>query len=238
MIALLCPTRGRPEQCKRMIESAYATSKFQLMVLLAQPDSSHVERVAYFHAVDAIQIGGSYTIPDMMPTAHKWNILAREAMKDSSNKLFMLAADDMVFTTPGFDKALIDHYQALPDGKKAHVYALQDSRDEAGTPHPIFTREWIELFGYMVNPMFLHFYVDTWAVEVAKSCGAFTYLKNYGLSHIKPSDEGKPDATHSRIREWGWNSRDKFVWDSCQNYLELDKQKLAKALNVDYPREA
>jgi len=214
-IALLCPTRARPKQCKRMIESAYNTSKDTVNIYLGFTDESYC--------------GGGYQLPDY-PTAHKWNMLAIEAMKDPSNKLFMLAADDMIFTTPCWDQALLDHYNALDN--KVHVYALQDSRDPNGTPHPIVTREYIEALGWFLPPIFMHWYVDSWTVEIAKANNCFTHMKDYLLVHDKPSDKGQADETHNRIRGMGWHERDKYVAEKCTNYLEQQILRLSLAMKM------
>lgn len=215
-IAILCPSRKRPKQFDVMVESAKRTSGSEIEIYLGIDVSE----------IDDYQNPGFLMIqPDGMPTVHKWNLLAREAMKDPDNKLFMLGSDDTVFTTPLWDKALIEHYNALEN--KIHVYALQDSRDVNGIPHPIVTREYIEAMGWMLPPIFLHWFVDLWTVEIAKANNCFTHMKDYMLEHRKPSDQGRPDETHSRIREWGWHNRDKFVNETCQYYLEVLKRKIA-----------
>lgn len=220
-IAILCPTRGRPEQCRRMIESVRSTSGQAKVFIVTDADSLP----DYINSLGTLDID---VYPDMLPTAMKWNSLAMKAMATADAKLFMLGSDDMYFDAPGWDKALLDHYNALEN--KIHVYALADSRDHDGTPHPIVTREYIEALGYFVPPIFLHWFVDSWTVAIAKSNGCFTHLKDYKLIHDKPSDYGVCDETHNRIRQWGWHSRDQWVNDHCQDYLELQKNKLSCAL--------
>ena len=220
MIAILCPTRGRPEQLRRMVESVAQTVSDPVYIAIAPTRPSDI----YLPDINGKTIISKFEYPDNLPTAQKWNNMAEAALKSEAN-LFMLGSDDMYFATSGWDKALIDHYNALEN--KIHVYALQDSRDVDGTPHPVFTREWIEFWGYMLNPMWLHWYVDTWAVEIAKANNCFTHLRGFSLQHIKPSDEGRPDETHNRIRSFGWAERDRFVWKNSQPYLEFDKKRLA-----------
>lgn len=229
-IALLCPTRARPTQFKRMVKSVEQTSQGDVDIWTS---ISNEDFDAYEMPVGSVHYG----LPsvDGMPTAYKWNRLAEIAMHQPVGipaekypakhyKLFMLCADDVVFSTPCWDKALLDHYNALEN--KIHVYHLRDSRNEDGTPHPVFTREWIEFFGFMLPPIFLHFYVDTWSVEIAKHAGCFTHLKDYQLIHDKCNDKGKPDETHSRIRQQGWVDRDRYVYEKCQHYMELEKKRL------------
>lgn len=215
MIVLLCPTRGRPQQFKRMFDSVERTSTNKIFIFAASNDPSD-NYVNEKFPVDC-------------PTVLMWNSMAKGAADNTSANLFMLAADDVIFSTPGWDKALIDHYNALEN--KIHVYHLLDSRDPYGTPHPIVTREYIDAMGYFIPPIFLHWFADTWTVDIARSNGCFTHLSHYELIHDKPSDRGEADETHNRIRRMGWHERDKYVNDTCQHYLEFEKERLSKCLN-------
>lgn len=213
MIALLCPTRGRPKQFLRMLESVGKTAINKTIFLAcSNGGDEYVEK----------------QFPIDCPTVFMWNKLAEVAMQNPKNKLFMLAADDIIFETPGWDNALIEHYNKLEN--KIHVYALQDSRDVNGTPHPIVTREYIDAMGYFLPPIFVHWFGDTWTTGIANANGCFTHLERYKLVHDKPSDKGQPDETHNGIRRMGWHERDKYVNDTCQHFLELEKHRLAKAM--------
>lgn len=215
-IAILCPTRGRPEQCNRMIDSV--DGKATLFI------GGHDLR-GYKSGINI----GFFPMEENLPTAQKWNDLAKIAILDTRAKLFMLGSDDMYFVLPGWDEALINHYNALEN--KIHVYALQDSRDVEGTPHIIVTREYIEAMGYFVPPIFLHWFIDTWTVQIAKANNCFTHMKDFILVHDKPSDRGLIDETHSRIRQWGWKQRDQFVNDTMQHVLEYEKKRLGKCVS-------
>lgn len=212
MIAILCPTRGRPLQYQRMVESANSTVTSKITLLSCTND----EKTTY--------VGNHF--PQDCPTVFMWNELAKAAMKNDKIKLFMLASDDIVFATPGWDQAIINHYSRLED--KIHVYHLQDSRDPEGTPHPVITREYMAHMGYFVPPIFLHWFVDTWTTSIAKDSGCFSHFKDFILIHDKPSDRKEGDATHTRIRNCGWYERDKAVNESCRHFLEFEKKRLAQ----------
>jgi len=216
MIAILCPTRRRPEQLKRMVDSVHRTS--QAKVYISATDGDSLPDVC----------AGLIVSPDGLPTVHRWNELAKLAVEDD-HKLFMLGADDMVFATPGWDVALLEHYKKLTN--KIHVYHLRDSRDENGTPHVIVTREYIEAMGYFLPPIFLHWFVDSWTVQIAKANGVFTHMKDYLLVHDKPSDKGEADATHTGIRAMGWHERDKWVAERCEDWLMMQKVKLGQKID-------
>lgn len=220
-IALLCPTRGRPKQYDRMIWSAHKTHQYGYGAYLGLEQDDYQQ-----YCNNDLRYIPHLIFGKDVSTVYKWNLLAQKALNASFNNLFMLAADDMIFDTSGWDKALLDHYNALEN--KIHVYALQDSRDPDGTPHPIVTREYIEAMGYFLPSIFLHWYVDSWTVEIAKANNCFTHLRDFKLIHDKPSDKGEGDETHNRIRRMGWAERDGWVAEKCAHFLEYEKERLAK----------
>jgi hypothetical protein len=220
MINLICPTRGRPDKMKRMWESAKATAYApeQIRLVLGIDEDQEL-----LHYASKPQSAVMYVLKDH-GIVYGINRMVHSLMQDHHNKLFMIAPDDTIFTTPHWDKALTDHYNALEN--KAHVYCLRDSRDVDGTPHPVITREYVSMMGYFFPPIFLHWYVDTWTSDIAKACGIFTHLKDYELVHDKPSDRGKLDDTHYRPRARGWHERDSFVNVTCQNFKAVETQRL------------
>lgn len=222
MIALICPTRGRPIQFKKMLMSAFATAadpkNIWVYYYIADNDPTfeyypHLERTSCFRGPDWSAVMAS-------------NYMASHENMDNKD-LFMVAADDMVFTTPCWDTALLEHYKSLE--KKQHVYAFQDSRDPDGTPHPIATKEFVAALGYLLCPIFMHWYVDCWMVETAKANGCFTHMRDYLLVHDKGSDKGAPDETHTRIRNNGTHERDTYVNDKMQHLLDMEKCRLNEA---------
>lgn len=217
MISILVPTKGRPIEYNRMIQSVKDTSSYARVFTGISEEDKPV------YGID-----GDLSMPNWMPTAHKWELLANHAFITTTSKLFMLGADDTVFATPLWDKALLDHYTALEN--KIHVYSLRDSRDKAGTPHPIVTKEYIEAMGYFLPPLFLHWFVDSWTVEIAKANDCFTNFDDYLLIHDKPTDKIEDkwggDATRNDIRKAGWLNRDMYVNRSCKHFLEMEKNRL------------
>jgi len=227
-IAILTPTKGRPAQFRRMVESVEATTDTPVVVEMGYT----LGDVSYgLHQYDRTQVVTT-TFPDGLPTVYKWNYLADFAFKNPDIRLFMLGADDMIFATPGWERALLDHYNKLEE--KIHVYSLQDSRDKEGTPHIIVTREYIEAMGFFLPPIFLHWMIDTWTADIAKRNNIFTYMTDYLLVHDKLSDKGQPDETHKGIRGMGWRERDQQVDKQCARYKEVLRDQLRMAIENKY----
>ncbi len=216
MITILCPTYDRPEICKRMVASAIATADNVPEIMLGIGGEGIQELVMDRYMEAGMPVNVWFTHAGPHASAHVLNMLADKANGD----LLMIVGDDTVFATPGWDTALINAYKALDD--KRHVFSLRDSRDENGTPHPIVTRALMEALGYFAPPIFQHFYVDTWLVEIAKATNHFTHLMDYLLIHDKPSDRGQADHTHNRIRAMGYGERDATTYKLCQRYLQAD----------------
>lgn len=232
MIEFITPSRGRPEKLKRMWDSALKTA-FEPHKLFLRLGVNEEEVSMYASHVPMVQ-AAIYPVRDWT-TVYTVNLLAEAAMRESDSDLFFVVADDCIFSTPGWDKALTQHYDGLladpalyqeQSLNRIQVYSLRDSRDANGTPHPIVTRDYIEAMGYLYPPIFLHWYADTWTSDIAKACGVFTHLMEYELVHDKPSDRGQPDETHNRIRRRGWHERDKFVNDSCRHILNVEAARL------------
>lgn len=220
MIAILCPTKGRPDKLKRMWDSAIATAKYpdklSLWMGVNEEEVETYSSISFDKPTTAVMMA----CKDWSIT-YTLNILAEYAKKRAN--FFMLMGDDAVFTTPHWDEAVYNNYDTLQ--KKAHVFALRDSRSADGTPHPIVTREWLDIVGYVACPIFLHWFVDTWLVGMAKLTNRFTHLKEFLLEHRKPSDVGEFDATHLTPRERGWHDRDKFVNDKLKPSFFVDEVK-------------
>jgi len=221
-IALLCPSMGRADKCARMVLSVYNTTSQNIQIYIAVPENEFSLYKQTLRLPESNRVGICLVVIPDQPTVHKWNSLAELAMTQEHNKFFMLAADDMIFSTPNWDEALAEKYNAKP-----HIYAFRDSRDAFGTPHPIATREYIEAMGWFLPPLFMHWFCDSWTVQIAKANNCFTHLLDYMLIHEKPSDKGLTDETHNRIRRNGWRERDKWVEEKSRDVLEIYKGKLA-----------
>jgi hypothetical protein len=209
-----------------MWDSARKTASFpDKLTLLAGVDHSEVD----LYRQAASDCGASvFAVPDW-GVVQTINEIAMHGVKHFDADLYFIVGDDTVFATPEWDRALLEHYAALEC--KAHVYALRDSRDEDGTPHPIGTREYVKAMGYLYTPIFIHFCPDVWMAEIGRANGCFTHLKDYLLVHDKPSDRGQPDETHRRVRDRGYLNRDMYVSASCRHFLEAEKDRLARYIS-------
>lgn len=221
-ISILCPSRGRPEMARRMATSAIANCAdvrgVEILFWLNEDDPRKNEYVSSPYCVHIVGKDG--------PTSYAWNQLAKRAAGD----ILMLMGDDTVFETPGWDNKLRD---AATAGEWAHpvarVFGFDDGRSPLGEghPHPAMTREVYNRLGYLACPMFRHFYVDTWLVDLAKEAGIFHYIADMKVLHDKPWDRGAPDETKLRIANTSVHDADKATHDlAMMRYFAADLTQL------------
>lgn len=233
MIALLVPTRGRPEKFRTMVQSVCDTTTEQVVIYVLLQSAEDVKSYDVEKIVCPSNVRLDTYVVDIDPTTvHLWNKLAGIAFHDekTKNQLFMLCADDVFFATKGWDVKLVDLYTKL--NRKIHVFSLLDNRSVDGTPHPIVTREYMAAMNYFLPPIFLHWYCDTWTVEMAKFANVFTHIKHHLLIHDKIKSKDEIDETYKRLRGRGYNRRDRYVDETCQHLLEAEKHRLRDKVNL------
>ena len=180
MIDILCPTKGRPEQFKRMCDSARETAYGDINIL-AYLDSDDTGRDKYQEDM---------FIGEPMPLGPAYQFLYNKSKAD----IVMMCADDIVFRTPGWDVKVKE--KAPLDG----VFLC--SFDDLGRPrkedgHPFLGRKFVELIGYFTYPKLQHSCVDNWVVDIAKGVNRYIY-SDIVVEHMHPKyNKGNLDGTYA-----------------------------------------
>ena len=217
MISILCPSRGRPELAKRMIDSALskATNEIEILLYLNIDDPKLPE---YQQLIDSKY----YTVgPDRSP-GYSWNMLADTATSD----ILFLIGDDADFVTEGWDQQIINKFDEIPD-KIACVYPIQYTVSKYKNPHFCLHRNWINELGYFVPPHFWHWYVDTWTAHIARGLNRYYCLENVEVA----IQTRLLDETEQRTSNFCNRERDRWMWAKTQRYLQLDMDILKEYID-------
>lgn len=184
MISLLCPTRNRPDNVRRMYRSALENAAGPVEALFYvdedAPKSVPGEELRELGheltgTVPSVCVvpGPRITLSDM------WNVLARSA----NGEIMMHCGDDIVFRSKDWDLQVINTFNAYPD-RIVFVHGnAMDYGERFGT-HGFLHRRWVQTVGYFTPPYFASDYADTWINDVADMIGRRHYLPDVITEHM------------------------------------------------------
>ena len=205
MISILTPTRKRPANLARMIDSIQATaeraeSSTEILCYVDDDDDSYLEPAPQFSSVKWFH-GPRIVMSDM------WNVLASFARGD----ILMLCGDDVVFRTPGWNAMVEEAFAASADK------ILLIHGDDGGPGGKFFAslpfvhRRWVETLGYFAGPGSSADYADTWPNDVADFLGRKKSLP-FVIEHLHPA--------------WGKASYDEVYLETRARLLRDNTPKL------------
>lgn len=180
-LCVMLPTRKRPDMARRCIDSfreTKASDDTDLILIVDDDDDSYAD----ITDVDKITATRGTLITAVNAAA---SVLA-----EHYDALF-LAADDLVFITPGWDTLMLATLEGLggtgivfPDGKRR--YDVPE--------HPLISTDWVRELGHFAEPSLAHFYCDNAWAELGKRTGLIRYCPEAVIEHRHYSVD--PSAPH------------------------------------------
>lgn len=176
MISLLLPTRQRPDNLKRLVDSINETAS----------NPSDIELVTYiddddwlYEALDLEiawgRAGGPRTDSDgLVNLSAMWNRCYDACHGD----IIMHCGDDIVFRTRGWDDIVRNAFDAVPD-KILFTYGWDGIQPKTFGTHGFVHRRWIEAVGYWLPPLFSSDFNDCYLNDVAKLIGRHRFIDIY-----------------------------------------------------------
>jgi glycosyltransferase involved in cell wall biosynthesis len=224
-ISILLPTRGRPENIRRLLQSLVDTS------------NELPEVVMYVDLDDATMQFGSYN-PDIYPAdklilvpgprivlSQCWN----KCLEHASGDILMHGGDDIVFKTKGWDDMVRRGFGAHAD-RIVFIHGDDGYWGNRFGTHGFIHRKWVEAVGYFVPPYFSSDYNDTWLNDVANAIQRRMYLP-FVTEHMHfLFGKGEKDQTHiERLERHKKDEVDKLYKDLSPKRIE-DAEKLLAAI--------
>ena len=231
MITFCCPSRGRPELARRLVDTAtqHQESDTEFLFYLNDDDPTLEQ---YKDLLDQKH----YEIGSNQSTCYSWNQMADKAKHD----IVMLMGDDVQVKTKGWDKIIskeFDRYKdkilmVVPnDGRHKGTLKLKIDEpklwpdENLPAAHFAVHKNWIKTLGYLAPPFFWHWHVDSYTQKVARKINRCLYLPTVIFKAKKMFDDtGKQVRTNFNI-----NNRDNFVWSKVrERHLQADVDALKK----------
>lgn len=219
MISFCCPSRGRPELAKRLVDTATATQKHNTEFLFYLNDDDE-KLDQYKELLD----DKHYTIGPNQSTCYSWNLMAERA----SNDIVMLMGDDVQVQTQDWDQMIADEFLRYEDrilmvvpsdgrvkGSKRHGDETKLWPDTSlPSAHFAVHKNWIKTLGYLAPVHFWHWHVDTYTQKVARKLNRCLYMPTITFKTKKILDDnaGKQIRKNLNIVK-----RDQFVWSKTRD---------------------
>ena len=222
-IAVVLPTRNRPDKLARFVDSAFE--------MATHPSSVHF----YFYVDEDDQV----TLPSISKLAEKytsrisWVVGPRIMMSQTANMLipyvkediFFLGADDLIIKTKGWDEVIIKYFEEHQD-KVVLAYGDDLFQPELAT-HPIIHRNWVQAVGYLTPPYFAADFADTWINDLAAKIGRKQKLKFVNEHMHYFAGKAELDSTFAENRNRYKMQDPELVYRCLEPVRQRDAHKLS-----------
>lgn len=223
MISLLCPTRKRPQNIKRLWQSvqdtALAPEHIELVVYIDDDDNSY----------DELDVPMTVVRGPRIVLSEMWN----KCFEVSKGNVLMHCGDDITFNTQHWDDIVGAALSEYPD-RIVFLYGRDGGPLSDFGTHGFIHRKWVETVGYFVPPYFSSDYNDTWLNDVAKLINRHKRVDIYTEHHHPAFHKAELDQTHQDRLERHRNDKVDDLYRSPEMAAERqdNANKLREVMNV------
>ncbi len=226
-ISLITPTRGRAEQLPRFWYSAldHSADPDNVEVSFYVDDDDGESQVA----INDLEGNWRLRVGERTITSIAWN----EAWKNSTGEIFMMAADDLIFRSKGWDYVIRNKFLQIPD-RIVLVFGKDGFAKHDGglATHGFVHKNWTDTVGTFCPPYFYHSKNDSWVTGVANKLGRLRFIPELLFEHMHPGFKKAPwDKTYAENKKRGSKSKFKEIWSRTAEERGEHVQKLREFIN-------
>lgn len=171
-LLVMVPTRGRREQCERLMETFTATATCADILFITDPDDTAYDGMDWGTAAHAVLEPREYLSGKLNKTGM--------AMADLYPVL-MWVGDDVAFRTPGWDRIMLAALEDL--GGSGWVYP-DDKRRSDVPEHYMVSSDVVKALGWFANPAVQHYFIDNSVGELGKRAGLIRWCPEAVVEHL------------------------------------------------------
>jgi hypothetical protein len=236
MFSLMTPTRGRPKQLRDMAESARATARKPIEIVVRldddDPDLPEILKVTKDCEI-AVVIGTRNIIHSA-----RWDT----CLPLCTGELLFHVNDDVIFRTEGWDEMVEAEFEKYPDKilmVHGNDWGFENSAPGVGREkfgcHPIVHRRWVEILGYFAPPYFDGDGPDTWINDLANRINRRVYLP-FIVEHMHYIfGRAEPDANMNERLARQQQQQPMKIFEEKLPERIAEAAKLAAYLGTPYP---
>jgi glycosyltransferase involved in cell wall biosynthesis len=218
-ILLIVPTRNRPQNIPRVIESWRATTSEKSDLSIVIDDD---QRELYSSVIcDDVY----WPVYPNMKLCPKLNATAE--FHRPFHHIIGFIGDDIVIKTPGWEERVIEAC-----GEVGMCYPNDTIQGAALPTHIFMTSNIIKTLGYMVPPTFVHLYCDNFWRHLGNSAGVLKYLgDDVIMEHYHPH-VGKVATDQQYEETYAGMNRDAAIYQEwVDKQAKMDIEKVIKLKN-------
>jgi len=172
---------------KSITETAYDPSGIELIFYIDDDDN---ESIHQFRSLESCQVKAF--IGPQKKISEMWN----DCYRLGNGEIYMVCADDIVFSSQHWDKLVRDEFNKWHD-KIVLVYGRDGGKNERLATHPFIHKNWIETVGYFTPPYFSFCMCDKWLDEIARNLNRRIFINDIYTAHWNCTNReftnGQPD---------------------------------------------
>jgi len=206
-IMILVPTRGRPQNARRLYDSLMETANRGFGIeFCVDEDDPYLEAYLDILPKNTVAVGNPNRLGPWLNIA----ALAHLAEYD----IIGFIGDDVVSRTYAWDEDVREAY-----GEYMIAYP-NDGWQGEGLPTSVFIDAFlIHCLGYMVHPSFSHLYIDNHWKRLGEELGTLTYLKDVHMEHMHPfAGKAADDATYQAANSPDQYSKDGIAFQKWEMF--------------------
>jgi hypothetical protein len=170
-ILIVLPSRGRPWQLMESIASIQRTSTGLCDILVCV---DHDDPMAGW-----LQLPRVMCTHGPRKTFCEWvNYGVQAFLHDYW--VFAWGADDVRFTTPGWDELVMQHMPNVDD----MIYGPDGIQDEKLPTHPFIGCAYPRSLGYLIYPKLKHYFADNWVNQLGWITRKLKYVPELKVDHL------------------------------------------------------
>lgn len=228
-VAVLCPSRERPDRFQELLESIDTTASRPVRVYLGVDDDDPT--------LDGYgSVAGSFETVDEFygsrQTLARWvDDLSAQAISDG-HSIIGFMGDDHRPRTVGWDQIVQRAMLATPGGP-GMVYGRDGLQDERLPTWCFWSTDVIRALGFFCPPTLEHMYLDNFWLALARGIGRCAYVPEILVEHMHPS-VGKSAADDGYARVEALTDGDARAWERyvADGSLSADIDRVLRAVGV------
>lgn len=234
IISILTPSRKRPYNVQRMINSLIDTisgnHKIDLILRLDFDDEKDYMEQISIKGCGYLDL--TWVIDE--PTFPNLSVLWNDCLKYSAGDIIQMGGDDLIYSTKNWDELVVQEFKSTFPNGIGFVYGPDGIFYSNLGTHGFVSKLWTDTLGYFTPQQGFTYYNDNWVFEVATLIGKRHYIEKLFINHCRyPANHGE-DPNYGRMAEKHKEDGGRFNSPEMIAARQAESQKLLSAEIPNY----